>query len=183
MRNIFKLSLGLIIATALAGFTLAQDPMPKPKPIPIGVPDKEKKIDPTEKMPTEGTDQDQVKYDVPLLGVQNLASDKGVFDLELEGLKAKAHIKPGDDGTTEIRVLFGEMKTVPKDKKFVVWLISPEKEYAKLGHVMNTGDEKKESEIYGKTPLKDFGLFVTVEEEDGSEPAGKTYSVFKAGGR
>lgn len=121
-------------------------------------------------------------YNVPLLGVP--AFDKGTtkidiaFTGELQGLKGKAYIDPRKDGATQIKMRFDDMKMAPKEKRFVLWASSPDGTYTKLGQVINTG-ERQESEIRSETALKDFGLFVTVEDTDVAQPTGKIYSTFR----
>jgi hypothetical protein len=121
-------------------------------------------------------------YNVPLLGVP--AFDKGTTEIsiaftgELQGLKGKAYIDPRKDGATRVKMRFDDMKMAPKDKRFVLWASSPDGKYTKLGQVINTG-ERQESEIRSETALKDFGLFVTVEDTDVAQPTGKIYSTFR----
>jgi hypothetical protein len=121
-------------------------------------------------------------YNVPLLGVP--AFDKGTtkidiaFTGELQGLKGKAYIDPRKDGATQIKMRFDDMKMAPKEKRFVLWASAPDGTYTKLGQVINTGG-RQESEIRSETALKDFGLFVTVEDTDVAQPTGKIYSTFR----
>ncbi len=121
-------------------------------------------------------------YNVPLLGVP--AFDKGTtkiniaFTGELQGLKGKAYIDPRKDGATQIKMRFDDMKMAPKEKRFVLWASSPDGTYTKLGQVINTG-ARQEAEIRSETALKDFGLFVTVEDTDVMQPTGKIYSTFR----
>jgi hypothetical protein len=121
-------------------------------------------------------------YNVPLLGVP--AFDKGTTEIsiaftgELQGLKGKAYIDPRKDGATRVKMRFDDMKMAPKEKRFVLWASSPDGTYTKLGQVINTG-ERQESEIRSETALKDFGLFVTVEDTDVAQPTGKIYSTFR----
>ena len=120
-------------------------------------------------------------YEVPLLNVPSFDNKRTQirinFSGELQGLKGKAYIDPRKDGATQIKMRFDDMKMAPKDKRFVFWASSPDGKYMKLGQVVNTG-ERQESEIRSETALKDFGLFVTMEETDVPEPTSKTYSVF-----
>lgn len=120
-------------------------------------------------------------YDVPLLNVpsfNNKTTEIRInFSGELTGLKGKAYIDPGKVGTTQIKMRFDDMKMAPKDKRFVLWASSPEGEFTKLGQVINTG-KRQEAEIRSETSLKDFGLFVTIEEADVISPTSKVYSVF-----
>lgn len=123
-------------------------------------------------------------YDVPLLGVP--AFEKGETEIrvnfsgELEGLKGKAYLDNSNQGLTKIKMRFDDMKLAPKQKRFVLWAVSPEKQYTKIGQVINSG-KRQESEIRGETALKDFGLFVTVEEADVLQPSGSVYAPFSVG--
>ncbi len=120
-------------------------------------------------------------YDVPLLGVSGF--EKGETEIrvnfsgELEGLKGKAYIDNSKEGVAKIKMRFDDMKMAPKDKRYVLWAVSPAKEYTKIGQVINTG-KRQESEIRGETALKDFGLFVTIEDTDVTQPTSKIFSVF-----
>ena len=120
-------------------------------------------------------------YDVPLLGVS--AFEKGETEIrvnfsgELEGLKGKAYINNSKEGVTKIKMRFDDMKLAPKQKRYVLWAVSPTKEYTKIGQVINTG-KRQESEIRGETALKDFGLLVTIEDKDVMQPSGRMYSTF-----
>jgi hypothetical protein len=120
-------------------------------------------------------------YSVPLLGVP--AFEKGTTEIsinfsgDLTGLKGKAYIDPRDDGSTQVKMRFDDMKMAPKNKRFVLWASAPDGTYTKLGQVINTG-ERQEAEVRSETALKDFGLFVTMEETDVMTPTSKIYSVF-----
>jgi hypothetical protein len=99
-------------------------------------------------------------YNVPLLNVPTFDHDTTEIDInfsgELEGLKGKAYIDPREDGATQIKMRFDDMKLAPKNKRFILWASSPTGEYTKLGQVINTG-QRQESEIRSETALKDFG--------------------------
>jgi hypothetical protein len=120
-------------------------------------------------------------YEVPLLGINGL--EKGETEIrvnfsgDLAGLKGKAYVDNSKVGVTKIKMRFDDMKLAPKQKRYVLWAVSPAKEYTKIGQVINTGD-RAESEIRGETALKDFGLFVTIEDKDVSQPTGKSFSTF-----
>ena len=120
-------------------------------------------------------------YDVPLLGISGF--EKGETEIrvsfsgELEGLKGKAYLDNSKQGLTKIKMRFDDMKMAPKQKRYVLWAVSPAKEYTKIGQVINNG-ERAEAEIRGETALKDFGLLVTLEEKDVLQPSGKMYSTF-----
>jgi hypothetical protein len=123
-------------------------------------------------------------YDVPLLGVAAL--EKGETEIrvkfsgELAGLKGKAYLDNSNQGLTKIKMRFDDMKMAPKEKRFVLWAVSPDKQYTKIGQVINSG-KRQESEIRGETALTDFGLFVTVEDADVLQPSGSVYAPFSVG--
>ncbi len=120
-------------------------------------------------------------YEVPLLGISGF--EKGETEIrvkfsgDLQGLKGKAYINNSKEGVTKIKMRFDDMKLAPKQKRYVLWAVSPAKEYTKIGQVINAG-KRQESEIRGETALKDFGLLVTVEDKDVVQPSGKMYSTF-----
>lgn len=128
------------------------------------------------------TGQTASPYAVPMLDVPSF-NDKTAeirinFSGELDGLKGKAYIDPGAAGTTQIKMRFDDMKDAPMNKRYVLWAAAPDGSYTKLGQVINSGG-REESEIRSETALQDFGLFVTVEDKDVSQPTSKTYSVFQ----
>jgi len=127
------------------------------------------------------TDTVSSTYDVPLLNVPafgtNTTEIRIDFGGELSGLKGKAYIDAKKGGARQVKMRFDDMKMAPKDKRFVLWASAPDGSYTKLGQVINSG-KRQESEIRSETELKDFGLFVTVEEKDVNNPTSKTYSVF-----
>lgn len=120
-------------------------------------------------------------YEVPMLNIPSFMNKTAEirinFSGELTGLKGKAYVQPKKDGSTRVKMRFDDMKMAPKDKRFVLWASSADGKYTKLGQVVNTG-KRQESEIRSETAMKDFGLFVTMEETDVTEPTGKVYSTF-----
>jgi hypothetical protein len=119
-------------------------------------------------------------YNVPLLNVGTFGDNerevKMKFSGELDGLEGKAYIKRGK-GMTKVRMHFDDMNKVPKNKRFTLWTYSPDGQYAKLGHVINSGN-RDEAAIKSETALTDFGLFVTAEDADVTVPTSRIYSVF-----
>jgi hypothetical protein len=119
-------------------------------------------------------------YEVPLLNVGTFPETerevKLKFGGELTGLEAKAYIDR-EKGVTKIRMHFDDMKKVPANKRFTLWTYSPDGQYAKLGHVINSG-KRDEAAIKSETTLTDFGLFITAEDTDVTVPTSKIYSVF-----
>jgi hypothetical protein len=119
-------------------------------------------------------------YEVPLLNVGTFGdSEREVklkFGGELNGLEAKAYIKRSK-GATKVRMHFDDMNKVPKGKQFTLWTYSPDGQYTRLGHVVNSG-KKDEAVIKSETALNDFGLFVTAEDAAVTVPTSRIYSVF-----
>lgn len=123
-------------------------------------------------------------YNVPLLGISSL--EKGETEIrinfsgDLQGLKGKAYIDNSKEGVRKIKMRFDDMKMAPKDKRYVLWAVSPENTYTKIGQIINAG-KRQEAEIRGETSLNDFGLFVTVEDKDVTQPTSTVYSTFSLG--
>jgi hypothetical protein len=123
-------------------------------------------------------------YNVPLLGIAGL--EKGETEIrikfsgDLEGLKGKAYVNNSKAGVTKIKMRFDDMKLAPKNSRYVLWAVSPDNTYTKIGQVINTG-KRQEAEIRGETALSDFGLFVTMEEKDVAQPTSTIYSTFSVG--
>ena len=119
-------------------------------------------------------------YDVPLLGVpgfgDNTTEVRMKFTGELQGLDGKAYIDP-KGGKTQVKMRFGDMRKAPLNKRYVLWAASPDGKYTKLGQVVSTG-KQDEGEIRSETALRDFGLFVTVEDTDAERPTSRTYTTF-----
>jgi hypothetical protein len=95
------------------------------------------------------------------------------FTGALTGARANVFIKPRKDGPTEVNMRFHDLKEAPAGQKYILWAVSPDNKFVKLGQVMNTG-ERNEAEIKSETTLPDFGLVVTMEAADGEMPTGPT---------
>jgi len=93
------------------------------------------------------------------------------FTGALTGARANVFITPRKDGPTEVKMRFHELKDAPAGQKFVLWAVSPDNKYVKLGQVVNTPG-RNEAEIKSETTLTDFGLVVTMEGADAEMPAG-----------
>jgi len=68
---------------------------------------------------------------------------------------------------------FHELKDAPSGQKFILWAVSPDNNFSKLGQVVNVPG-RNEAEIKSETPLSDFGLVVTMESAEGETPLGPT---------
>lgn len=108
-------------------------------------------------------------YSVPMLNIP--AYKKGddtqlKVDLtgELTGSRVNFKIEPRHDGPTTVTARFHQLKESSGGKVYVLWAVSSDNKYVKLGQVVNTG-RRNEAEIKSETTLKDFGLFITLEDE------------------
>jgi len=66
---------------------------------------------------------------------------------------------------------FHDLKEAPTGQKFIVWAVSADGQYSKIGEVVNTKG-RNEAEIRSETTLPDFGLLVTMENAVGAAPIG-----------
>ena len=119
-------------------------------------------------------------YDVPMLNVPSFNGKttevRIKFAGDLKGLDGKAYLTP-QGNKTQIKMRFGDMRKIATNTRFVLWAASPDGTYTKLGQVINNG-AKDEGEIRSETALRDFGLFVTVEDADVPNPTSKVYGTF-----
>ena len=114
-------------------------------------------------------------YNVPMLGIPGFRKGTDThmkinFTGPMTGSRANVFIEPRKDGATTIRIRFHELKDAPAGQVYVVWAVSPDNRYVRLGQIVNTGN-RNEAEIRGETSLPDFGLLITAEGEH-STPAG-----------
>ena len=95
------------------------------------------------------------------------------FSGALTGARANVFITPRKDGPTEVKMRFHDLKEAPAGQKFILWAVSPDNKFVKLGQVVNA-EGRNEAEIRSETTLQDFGLVVTMEAADGEMPTGPT---------
>jgi len=115
-------------------------------------------------------------YSAPLLNIPNFKTGddtkiKVDFTGALTGARANVFITPRKDGPTEVKMRFHDLKEAPAGQKFIVWAVSPDNKFVKLGEVVNTPG-RNEAEIRSETTLPDFGLVVTMESAVGEMPVG-----------
>jgi hypothetical protein len=117
-------------------------------------------------------------YSAPLLNIP--AYKKGDdtkikidFSGALSGARANVFITPRKDGPTEVKMRFHDLKEAPAGQKFILWAVSPDNTFTKLGQIVNAAG-RNEAEIRSEVPLPDFGLVVTMESADADMPAGPT---------
>lgn len=114
-------------------------------------------------------------YKVPMLNIPGFRRGtdthmKVNFSGAMTGARANVFIVPRKDGPTQVKLRFHELKQAPSGKTYVVWAVSPDNKFVKLGQIVNAAG-RNEAEIRSETALRDFGLLVTVEDEM-SSPAG-----------
>jgi len=115
-------------------------------------------------------------YSVPMLNIPAYKTGddtkiKVDFTGAMTGARANVFVTPRKDGPTEVKMRFHELKEAPAGQKFVLWAVTPENKYIKLGQVVNT-PTRNEAEIKSEVAGADFGLVVTMESADGESPAG-----------
>jgi len=115
-------------------------------------------------------------YSAPLLNIPSYKTGddtkiKVDFTGALTGARANVFITPRKDGPTEVKMRFHELKEAPAGQSFILWAVSPDNKYIRLGQIVNTGG-RNEAEIRSEVPLPDFGLIVTMESAVGEMPVG-----------
>jgi len=115
-------------------------------------------------------------YTAPLLNIP--AYKKGddtkikvEFTGALTGARANVFITPRKDGPTQINMRFHDLKEAPSGQRFILWAVSPDNKFTKLGQVVNVKG-RNEAEIKSETTLSDFGLVITMEGAEGDIPVG-----------
>ena len=108
-------------------------------------------------------------YSVPMLNIPGYKKGddtqlKVNLTGELTGSRVNFNLEPRNDGPTTVTARFHELKESPGGKVYVLWAVSSDNKYVKLGQVVNTG-RRNEAEIKSETTLRDFGLFITLEDE------------------
>jgi hypothetical protein len=125
-------------------------------------------------------------YRVPMLNIPGFRRGTDThmkinFAGAMTGARANVSIEPRKDGPTEVRLRFHELKEAPTGQVYVLWAVSPDNKFTKLGQIVNASG-RNEAEIRSETALPDFGLLVTMEDagmlkgEMGS-PGGVTLGV------
>jgi hypothetical protein len=111
-------------------------------------------------------------FNAPMLGIPGF--DRGdttqvkvKLGGALTGSRVNFNITPRRDGPTQVVARFHELKEAPAGQVYVLWAVSPDGKYTKLGQVVNTG-QRNEAEIKSETSLADFGLLITLQPEGDS---------------
>lgn len=108
-------------------------------------------------------------YSAPLLGIPGFRRGTDTemkinFTGALTGSRANVYLEPRKDGPTTIKIRFHELKDAPAGQVYVVWAVSADNKFQRLGQIVNTG-QRNEAQIQSETQFPDFGLFVTTEDE------------------
>lgn len=107
-------------------------------------------------------------YTVPMLGIPAWKKDESKklkidFSGPMEGARANIFIEPRKHGkTTEILMQFHDLQEAPKGQAFVLWAVSPDHQFQKLGQIINIKN-RSEARIESETNFDDFGLLLTTE--------------------
>ena len=108
-------------------------------------------------------------YAVPMLGIATFkAGDDTKLKIDftgaMEGARANVFIEPHKNGKmTEVRMRFHELKEAPKGTAYVLWAVSADNQFQRLGQIVNVRG-RNEAEIKSETAFADFGLLLTTED-------------------
>jgi hypothetical protein len=107
-----------------------------------------------------------VPYVVPMLGIPTYKHEKlrVNFTGAMEGAHANIFIEPRKHGyATLVRMQFHSLKDAPKGTAYVLWAISPDNQFQRLGQIVNVRG-RNTAEIKSETAFTDFGLLLTTED-------------------
>jgi hypothetical protein len=149
--------------------------------IPLASTDREDGAAVGEKVVAVSTAGSTSLYNAPMLNIPGMkrgedSTIKVNFAGALTGARANINIEPRKDGPTMVTARFHELKEAPAGQVYVLWAVSPDNKFVKLGQIVNTGS-RNEAEIKSETALSDFGLLVTMESEV-STPQGTVVGTF-----
>ncbi len=108
-------------------------------------------------------------YTVPMLGIPTFKRGddtklKVNFSGAMEGARANIFIEPRKHGNvTQVRMRFHELKEAPKGQGYILWAVSSDNQFQRLGEIVNVKG-RNEAEIKSETSFNDFGLLLTTEE-------------------
>ncbi len=108
-------------------------------------------------------------YTVPMLGIPTFKRGDDTklkinFSGAMEGARANIFIKPRKHGnSTEVLMHFHDLKQAPKGTAYILWAVSPDAQYQRLGEIVNVKG-RNEAKIRSETSFGDFGLLLTAED-------------------
>jgi hypothetical protein len=86
------------------------------------------------------------------------------FSGAMEGARANIFIEPHKNGkTTQVTMRFHDLKEAPKGQSYILWAVSPDNQFARLGQIVNFKG-RNEAEIKSEVTFDDFGLLLTTED-------------------
>jgi hypothetical protein len=109
------------------------------------------------------------EYEVSMLGIPTFKKGDDTklkinFAGAMEGARANIFIQPHKHGKmTEILMRFHDLKEAPKGQTFVLWAVSADHQFQRLGAIVNVHG-RNEAEIESETAFDDFGLLLTTED-------------------
>jgi hypothetical protein len=112
---------------------------------------------------------DASDYTVPMLGIATFKKGDDTklkinFSGAMEGARANVFIEPRKKGKiTEVTMRFHDLKEAPKGMAYILWAVSPDNQFTKLGQIVNVKG-RNEAEIKSEVPYDDFGLMLTTED-------------------
>lgn len=112
---------------------------------------------------------DASAYTVPMLGIATFKKGDDTklkinFSGAMEGARANVFIEPRKKGKiTEVTMRFHDLKEAPKGMAYILWAVSPDNQFTKLGQIVNVKG-RNEAEIKSEVPYDDFGLMLTTED-------------------
>jgi len=108
-------------------------------------------------------------YAAPLLGIPTFKKGDDTklkinFSGAMEGARANVSIEPHQKGKmTQVTMRFHDLKEAPKGQAYILWAVSPDNQFQKLGQIVNVKG-RNEAEIKSETAFDDFGLLLTTED-------------------
>jgi len=164
-------AVGETVAAVAAPVTPAVEPTTTPtQVVPAVVPTTDAAI------PATVTAAIATEYSVPMLGIPTFKRGEDTqFKIEftgaMEGARANIFIEPHKHGnTTAVLMRLHDLQEAPKGMAFVLWAVSPDNQFARLGEIVNHKG-RIEAEIKSETSFQDFGLLLTTEDVGVAKPA------------
>lgn len=114
------------------------------------------------------------EYDVPLLDIASLKRGGNMrvkLSSGFENGKASAVIKPQKNGPTQITIRLTKLKDAPEGTQYILWQVGSDRSYTPLGHLAPTA-RNGELFVNAETSESDFGLLITFENANATQPAG-----------
>jgi hypothetical protein len=114
------------------------------------------------------------EYDVPLLDIASLKRGGNMrvkLSSGFENGKASAVVKPQKNGPTQITIRLTKLKDAPEGTQYILWQVAADKSYTQLGHLAPAA-RNGEFFVNAETSASDFGLLITFENANATQPAG-----------